>query len=895
MLGQVGENTFEKEEETVDDIKLNSLKMDRRSFVAAGMAAATALGASASLYGCDNRLSETSGEGTADAPVQPVGEWKTIACLHGCGTRCMNQALVQDGVVIRQKTDDTHEDSLECPQQRGCLRGRSLVEFEMGADRIKYPLKRISWSPENPNGELRGKEGYERISWDEALDYVADQLKKVYTEHGPRSVFMPCNLSGGRSTVAPLLNTLGGYLAVSDSISYGTYTANTEYLGLSYGGECMVNDRMDMIKNADYIVLAGQNPGWGSNGNPSYFFRAAKDNGAEFIYVGPSYNVSAAALDARWMPVLPGTDTAFYIGVAGEMLRMENESGNILDLDFLHRCCQGFDAESMPTDAAVPENYAGYLTGEYDGVVKDAAWASAITGVPAEDITWFAETMKKDNNVILSHGYAAARCNGAEDLPQAYMAVACMGGHIGKPGNGLGNYYVDRQGPGGVQIVSTGDDGTGDVELPELEPLFDPAAVEGTIEDDFVNGLEVWDAILNGKYQSTGRCWSGVFNTPVERECDIRVIYGGRDGSGRSVPNSSKMPEAMRKLDFVVIQQFVPSATTPYADIILPDLANIERDQIVDNGDRDREMVLVYSKVSETPYEAKSDQWINEQLLTRLGYDPKDVYPLSEEQQFFNKLARSTVNDGNGNPAPLVTITEEDLANWGVEGAPQEGLLGLEELRAKGIYQVERAFGDEYDHIAMADFRADPASDPRPSASGLFEIYCDAKADMYNTAAMAGETYKPYPTPHPQTSDEGYPLLMFNTHYPRTACSDFNNVVTLREACEAPVTISTADAAARGIEDGDPILVSSPYGKILRTAAVSACIVPGAIDVPNGGWPELDEDGIDRGGCPNTLYGGAPKGMGVSGYNNVSVEVEKWTGGDLTPDYESQLIIGPAE
>ncbi len=807
----------------------------------------------------------------------------------------MNQALVQDGVVIRQKTDDTHEDSLECPQQRGCLRGRSLVEFEMGADRIKYPLKRISWSPENPNGELRGKEGYERISWDEALDYVADQLKKVYTEHGPRSVFMPCNLSGGRSTVAPLLNTLGGYLAVSDSISYGTYTANTEYLGLSYGGECMVNDRMDMIKNADYIVLAGQNPGWGSNGNPSYFFRAAKDNGAEFIYVGPSYNVSAAALDARWMPVLPGTDTAFYIGVAGEMLRMENESGNILDLDFLHRCCQGFDAESMPTDAAVPENYAGYLTGEYDGVVKDAAWASAITGVPAEDITWFAETMKKDNNVILSHGYAAARCNGAEDLPQAYMAVACMGGHIGKPGNGLGNYYVDRQGPGGVQIVSTGDDGTGDVELPELEPLFDPAAVEGTIEDDFVNGLEVWDAILNGKYQSTGRCWSGVFNTPVERECDIRVIYGGRDGSGRSVPNSSKMPEAMRKLDFVVIQQFVPSATTPYADIILPDLANIERDQIVDNGDRDREMVLVYSKVSETPYEAKSDQWINEQLLTRLGYDPKDVYPLSEEQQFFNKLARSTVNDGNGNPAPLVTITEEDLANWGVEGAPQEGLLGLEELRAKGIYQVERAFGDEYDHIAMADFRADPASDPRPSASGLFEIYCDAKADMYNTAAMAGETYKPYPTPHPQTSDEGYPLLMFNTHYPRTACSDFNNVVTLREACEAPVTISTADAAARGIEDGDPILVSSPYGKILRTAAVSACIVPGAIDVPNGGWPELDEDGIDRGGCPNTLYGGAPKGMGVSGYNNVSVEVEKWTGGDLTPDYESQLIIGPAE
>ena len=166
-----------KKGETVEEIKLNSLKMDRRHFVAAGAAAVATLGAAGS-------------------------EWKTLACLHGCGTRCMNQALVQDGVVIRQKTDDTHEDSIEYPQQRGCLRGRALVEFEMGADRIKYPLKRKSWTPEDPHGDLRGKEGYERISWDEALDIVAEQLRKVYTEHGPRAVFMPCNLSGGRAAVA---------------------------------------------------------------------------------------------------------------------------------------------------------------------------------------------------------------------------------------------------------------------------------------------------------------------------------------------------------------------------------------------------------------------------------------------------------------------------------------------------------------------------------------------------------------------------------------------------------------------------------------------------------------------------------------------------------------------
>ncbi len=864
--------------------------MTRRSFVSASLAAVAALGASDSIFAADGRLAfadEVAGATDAVADA----EWKTLACLYGCGTRCMNQALVKDGIVLRQKTDDTHPDSVLYPQQRGCLRGRSLVEFENGTDRLKYPMKRLSWTPEEPHGELRGKEGYERISWDEALDLVAQQLKKTYSEHGPRAVYMPCNISGGRKNVGPLLNALGGYLTVSDSISYGSYTLDTAALGISYGGECAGNDRLDMVENADTVVLFGQNPGWGSNGNPAYFFRAAKDNGAQFVYVGPSYNVSAAMLDARWVPVRPGGDTAFLIGVAHSMLDLDKEQGGVIDWDFLHAYCVGFDAQSMPGSAATEENFKGYFEGDYDGIVKDAAWASERCGTPVEDIEWFAGQMTKQRNVTLSHGYSAARCTGAEDIPQMYMTIACMGGHYGKPGNVCSNYWVDRQGPVALQIISTGDDGTADITLPDVEPLYDADRFEPVDETDYVQALQIWDAIIDGKYTSTGRCWSGNFTAPQEKECGIRMIYAARDGSARSVTNGSKAEEAYRKLDFILYQHFVPSPSAPYADIILPVTSDIERNAIAENGDRDREMVLVYSKLGGETYEAKTDQWIAEQLLFRLGYDPKDVYPISEEQAFFNQLKNTKIENVDGTSTPLATITPEDIKEWNVEGEPQQGAIGINELMKRGVYQIERHFGDQYQTIAYADYIEDPAANPLGSKSGKFEIYCQAKADTFNMATLTDEEFKPYPTYRDVPEDADYPLRMFNTHYPRSACTDFNNVETLRETFSAPVVMNAKDARERGIGSGDAVLVSSPHGKILRPVSVSELVVPGSIDVPNGSWPDFDDDGIDRGGSPNTLYGGSPQGMGVSGYNNVSVQVEKWTGPAPVPDHDTRLAL----
>ena len=91
------------------EIALNGLTMNRRNFVKTAAATVAALGAGTALYGCDSRMTEAAEVIGHAAPTPEGAEWKTLACLHGCGQRCMNQCLVKDGIVLRQKTDDTHE------------------------------------------------------------------------------------------------------------------------------------------------------------------------------------------------------------------------------------------------------------------------------------------------------------------------------------------------------------------------------------------------------------------------------------------------------------------------------------------------------------------------------------------------------------------------------------------------------------------------------------------------------------------------------------------------------------------------------------------------------------------------------------------------------------------
>lgn len=875
--------------------KFCSTTLNRRQFLKDSAVATAALAGAAALTGCnkDNDLAASAPSEDASGTVEhtPItnpeegGKWVSAACWHNCGGRCMNKVMVKDGTVVRQKTDDTHPDSLDYPQQRGCVRGKAQQQQCFGADRLKYPMKRKHWSPENPNGQLRGIDEWERISWDEAATYVAEQFLSIKEKYGSQAFLT--GSWGSHWDCDPLL-AIGGHTSVADSTSYGTYLLHTATtLGIGGNGFSTGNDRFDIL-NADTVVFLSLNPAWSAPGTPMMNYLRAKEKGVKFISIDPMYSASAQALDADWVPVRTGTDTALLLGVAYEMLRLDEAEGGIVDWDFLDKYTVGFDAEHKPADLRSDVNFRDYLAGKYDGVEKTAEWASNICGTPVEQITELARVMGKGNNVWFMYSFASARNDGSENVPQIIMTVGAMGGHMGKPGNCVALSYTASSGNIGSSLVRGGGSGL-------------DTGLSNDV-DGMIVGPQVWDAVLTGKYRMIGDYYGGTVTKGEDRTCDIHCIVNMDEHAYlQTGPNMKKGIEAHRKVDFVVSSAQFLNTPAKYSDIVLPVTTYWERPGGLASSNR--EFLLCYSQVTEPLYEAKNDQEIYSLIMEKMGIDPKKHYPISEKQQFFNRIAGSKVvvpGTQGKEYQKLVTITDADIQNWGVEGEAQEGVIGLQEFIDNGGYQVERKPGDEFSNsIGYADFIADPEANPRKTPSGKLEICSQSKADLFNGFGFIDWDYKPYPeyitpnTGYETTFKEGkiggekgeYPFLLYNIHYLRRSHSTFDNCPWLRETWPNPVYINASDAAELGIQTGDTVLITTKSAQALRKASVMQSLMPGVVSIPHGAWVNVDEEtGIDRSGADNYLLGNEMSGSGVTPYNNINCKIEKYDGPALEED-----------
>ena len=256
-------------------------KFSRRDFLK-GTVAATAAVAGLGLAGKENNLASAENV----APVEHAeivnpeegGKWVTAACWHNCGGRCLNKALIKDGVVLRQKTDDNHPDTPDFPQQRACQRGRSQRMQVFGADRLKYPMKRKNWSIDNPNGELRGEDEWERISWDEAYTLVAQATKKLYDEYGPETCFVL-----GGAYFPRVLQGLGGFTPRWGQVSWGAWPDAYKFVTGNGGYSNNAPDRFT-LREQKLVILWGANPAVSSAGNPEYNYLQAHKAGAEFVF-----------------------------------------------------------------------------------------------------------------------------------------------------------------------------------------------------------------------------------------------------------------------------------------------------------------------------------------------------------------------------------------------------------------------------------------------------------------------------------------------------------------------------------------------------------------------------------------------------------------------------------
>lgn len=612
--------------------------LTRRSFVKWGAAAAGAA-TLAGFTGCapsgqENAQKEGLSD-TGDAPAEETGAWLTGACMNNCScgsSRCLLKVYVEDGVPLKIRTDEQDEDSIEVPQRRACPRGRAQVSNMTSPARIKYPMKRKGWSPDNPNGGMRGKDEWERLSWDEALDYIAAEMKKAYDNYGPRSILCAGYDDIGDTYFDPvvcLLNVMGGAVHHDmGTVSLGSWPLPEM---LMTGGMLAAPDSL-AIQDSQLHFHFGNN--WMANkgGNTAYQLDYAKREGGKVIIVEPWLNQTAQAVADEWVPIVPGTDTAFCIGMAYHMI--EN---NLQDQAFLDKYCVGFDAEHMPDGADSKDNFKDYVLGTYDKEPKTPEWAEAICGVPAADIRRLAEEIAGTEKVNFFAGQSTTKIPAGEMFAQAFYTLAMMHGGLGTPGN-YASWVGLHEGMSATPYCMAGDSSNGAGKNP-VNPLTPPllmstpnwAEIEDPASWEKIDHSECWQSILEGAY---GRdVWPG-----GKKPIDIHVIYSGAyQNSLNSLPNANAGIEVFRKVDFVWGANPFFDPSRQYCDIVLPVATWWEKGNIAWMNNSDT--VYWADRIMEPLFESQPEGYIAEELAKRFDVDPSAANTMTDAERTYSSLS----------------------------------------------------------------------------------------------------------------------------------------------------------------------------------------------------------------------------------------------------------------
>lgn len=850
------------------------LSTSRRGFLGGlgALVGAGALGMTGSeLVACTPRGEEGATSSAED------GEWRNAICWHNCGGKCVLKALVKDGSIVRLKNGDEHEETGDNPQMRCCPRGLSQRMQIVGKERLKYPMRRTHFDPNgDPGREWRGRDTWERISWDDALDIVAGQIKSIKAKYGSKGIYV---LDGG--DMARTLSLYGGYVSKYGSRSRGAWKSSMKpILGVDQKQHAL-NDRLDLL-NAKLIILWGSNPAQNSPNMPLLSLRRAKENGARIVVIDPMYTRTAAVLADDYFPIRPVTDAPLIYALSYYLIKKDQEAGGtVLDWDFLNRCVQGFDADHMPEGADTTENYRDYVLGTYDGQPKTPEWASKLCGLPVARIEELAQMLIDYYPTTCLFSWGAAHLEKGTYLCLAEMALGAMTGNIGVAGGAFAVSAQEASTNGGPMLVKLGKDGT--------ETIPNPLKTKLCTNHH-------WQDILQGSYAFGGK----------DHPLDIHMMYHSHCATLNQTNNSLKGIEAHRKVDFVVTNHFTFTPEAQYSDIVLPVTTPWEKEGGDVRQDGSRELFLWSDKVIDPYFEAKDDAWIAAEVAKRLGVDDTKVTPFSNMQRVFNMVAGTTVVMDNGKDYEnLASITEDDIKELGVEGQPQEGRVPIMQLKEDGFYRVERHVGDNLGYIFGKKLREDPDANPLKTESGKLEIYCPALKKAVDKAGWnTGYAYAKY---DPATEgyeatfadfDAGikgtYPFQVYANHDLRGTHSVFNQVTWLREAFGYDAFINPVDAQSYDLKEGDVAEIFNSRGTILRRMHLTERVMPGVIVIHEGAWININEDGTCIGGSPNVLTGDFASGPDIESWNACICDIRK-SDYELEDDWKVDLGVEPHE
>ncbi len=770
------------------------------------------------------------------------------SCAHNCGSRHVLVAHKKGDVIVRLSTDNGSyqqggaygKDTEEEPQLRACLRGRSYRSRLYSPERLLYPMVRVG---------KRGEGKFKRVSWDEALDQVAQKMVEIKHKYGPTAL-LDQSYAGASYGVLhksdQIEGLLGRFMGMfgcrTNSWSVPSYQATTFSSRMTFG-TIMDGNEDDTFAHSKLIIMWGWNPAYTFHGgNTFYYMRMAKQRGCKFVLVDPQYTDSAAVYDAWWIPIKPNTDAAMMAGMAHHIF-----TNKLQDQKFIDKFCLGMDAGTLPKQYGDKQNFKDYIFGKYDETPKTAEWAAAICGVSAADIRKLAELYAGTKPAALKASWAPGRASFGEQYNRMAAALQAMTGNIGILGGcaeGVGKAW-------------------------HAEGVAYPYDENANLWWASIKSDRWAHCVLN--YPNLKREEIGLW--PREDALDgkipnIKGIFWQGSDWFNQLTNINKEILAIEKLELVVCLDSTITPSGIWADVLLPVSTHFERHDVALPWYKGH-YYIHRPKVIEPLGESRTDF----QILTELAYRLEVLEPgLKNFGKRYNPRADRNYFD---NPD---AVDEAYLQAWwkGSVQPNQKVTMTWEAFKKHGVYK----FILDEPHVAFREQIEKGV--PFETPSGKIEIMSTQLAEIKDwTKTQYGyeipylpKWIEPFESlNHPKAKE--YPLHLISPHPRHRTHSIFNNIPWLRETYQQEVTLNASDAARMGLKTGDVVEVWNERGKCVVPTYVTERLMPGVAVLFEGAWMDRDENGVDRGGNPDFLTLDNPSPAGAFAYNNALVQIRK--------------------
>ncbi len=782
----------------------------RRSFVKGTLATGALLSGMPAL-----RAFVRTGPARA-AEAGEAGQWLPANC-QGCTSWCSKQVYVVNGRAVKVRGNPHSKVNGEA----SCPRAHLGLQQVYDPDRIKVPMKRT-----NPEKGRDQDPGFVPISWDEALDTIADRILELRENEETHKYA----LFRGRYTYmrGVLYKSMTRIIGSPNNISHSTLCAEGEKFGPYYTEGLWAYRQYD-VENTRYMLLWGADP-LAANRQVSYYSNAwgkALDR-AKVAISEPRLSATAAKAD-EWLPVEPGYDGALAVAMAHVIL-----TEGLWYRDFVGDFSDGknrFVAGETVDEGQFQEKYTHGLVRWWNLELKDKTpeWAAEKSGVTAEQIRRVAKEFAQSAPHVLSWV-------GGGPSMQVRSAYACMACHAL---NGLTGGVDNVGGSLKANTVYLQD-------FPDYSDYLDKTAKKGKDHEKIdQRGRLEYPCLKEGKSGggvNTNRAADAINE---EDPYEIKVAMGYMNNFNFSAPQGQRWDQALAKIPFLVHITTNASEFSWFADIVLPDTHHqFEKWGYTKSHGNTYRHVVLQQPIVDKPFEYKIDEtevpFLIGKKLAEKGFDKLHRYHVETFRD--PETGKAPENESEFAEYALKIATEPlwNPAKW--KGGDK--IEGWEEFKRIGVwnsdpYPFRERWGNMATETGQFEFYSQTLKHALEKHAKKHGTTVDRVLEVCKYQARGERGFVPHSEdPYVHGDSEEYPFVFVDhkarlNREGRTAnCSWYYELKDLDpgERQNADVAkINPADARKLGLEDGDSVKIASPTGEISCTARLWEGVRPGTV------------------------------------------------------------------